>query len=342
MPDLPTRPDLGQLRNRAKDLLRKAKDGDRDASARINKVSKRLTLQAAQLTIAREYGFSGWPRLKAEIERRRHLDDGDLTGLAGLLAAHPEAALTTMEHWCDHPLGAAPLNYVAMLRYDTTDGTWRNVESTGEMAQALIDAGAPVDGRPGDPEPPLITAASYGDPAVARVLLANGADVDVVAGPDAGVIPGGTALGHAAVFGMTDVVDVLIEAGATVRSVEEAAAAGDITPWLKADTPPEARIRALVMAADHQRLEVIDRLIAADTPVDATDAVYGRHPLRTAAGSGRPDSVRRLLAHGADPALTDPVHHRTPLEWCRHGRLTAAETAGYDQVETILDPLTAS
>jgi len=95
-----------------------------------------------------------------------------------------------------------------------------------------------------------------------------------------------------------------------VHSIENAAAAGDVTNFLSSTTPLEARIRALVMAADHQRLEVIDRLIAAGTPVDSTDATFGRHPLRIAAGIGRPASVRHLLDHGADPNLKDPEHGR--------------------------------
>jgi hypothetical protein len=44
-------------------------------------------------------------------------------------------------------------------------------------------------------------------------------------------VPGGTALTHAAVFGMTDVVDVLVAAGAGIDSLESAAAAGDVSAW---------------------------------------------------------------------------------------------------------------
>ncbi len=63
-------------------------------------------------------------------------------------------------------------------------------------------------------ETPLITAASYGDAAVAQVLIEAGADLDVVASDDAGGVPGGTALRHAVVFGMTEAVKVLLAAGA--------------------------------------------------------------------------------------------------------------------------------
>jgi len=302
-------------------------------------VSDRLTLASAQLAVARGYGFASWAAMKREVERREILDDRDLRRLTVLLAADPRLAATEMEHWCDHPRGASPLAYVAMLRYDTSTGEWRDVAGTGAIARALLQAGAPVDGQRGTPETPLITAASYGDAQVARVLIEAGADVDARARDDSGGVPGGTALLHAAVFGMTDVVDVLVEAGARIQSIEEAAAAGAIGDWL-ADAHADARLRALVMAADHQRLDVIDHLIAAGTPVDATDAAFGRHPLRTAAGNGRPESVRRLLAHGADPNLSDD-EGQTPLALCRLGR-RGDNRAERDEVEAILAPLTAN
>ena len=49
---------------------------------------------------------------------------------------------------------------------------------------------------------------------------------------------------------MTPVVDVLVAAGARIHGIEEAAAAGDsCAGWLSHETPLQARIRALVMAA---------------------------------------------------------------------------------------------
>jgi len=88
-----------------------------------------------------------------------------------------------------------------------------------------------------------MTAASYGDPEVARVLVEAGDDLDAAASVTAGAVPGGTALRHAAVFGMPDVVEVLMAAGAT--DLVQAAAAGDITGTLRADTPEPDRVAAL-------------------------------------------------------------------------------------------------
>jgi ankyrin repeat protein len=224
-----------------------------------------------------------------------------------------------------------------MLRYDTARRVWRDLPGTGAVARVLLEAGAPVDGEPGERETPLITAASYGDAEVARVLVDAGADLEARSADDAGGVPGGTPLLHAAVFGMTEAVDVLVEAGAEVHGIEEAAAAGDVTEWLE-DAPADARLRALVMAADHQRLEVIDELLAAGTPIDAVDPAFGGHPLRAAAENGRPDSVQHLLARGADPNLR-AADGSTPLELCRRGRAGSAAPERHDQVEAILRPL---
>jgi len=141
--------------------------------------------------------------------------------------------------------------------------------------------------------------------------------MDAVSAPDSGGAPSSTALAHAAVFGMTEVLDVLAAAGARIDSLEMAAAAGDVTGWPLGRYTLQSRLRALVFAAQYQRLEVIDQLIAAGTPVNEPDAEWGRLPLHTAAGSVRPASVRRLLDCGADPDLRDPLHNRTALEECQ-------------------------
>ena len=335
MPALPRYPVLDHLRRIAKERLRAARGGDPNALRWIGEVGAGRTLAAAHLHLARDYGFASWPALQLEVARRRVLDLYDADALATFLADRPELATAALKHWQDHPRGASPLGYLAMARYDTSSHTWRDVSGTAAAAHILIAAGAFVDGHTGDPETPLITAASYGDADVAAVLIAAGADLDATARDDAGGVPGGSALLHAAVFGMTDVVDVLVAAGARIRSIEEAAAVGDVSGWLSPRTPPEARLRALIMAADHQRIDVLDVLIAAGTPVDAEDVMFHRHPLRLAAANGRSGSVRALLAHGADPARHDS-DGLTPLDLCRRGRADATDVSDHDDVDALL------
>ncbi len=339
MPDLPARANLDQLRRRAKDLLQAARRGDPEATARLRAVSDRLVLSSSQLAVAREYGFASWSQLKSEIERRAVLDRLDAARLAELLADHPELAVRRMTNWCDHPEGASPLGYVAMMRYDTAGGIWRDVPGTGALARALLDAGAPVEGDATDAETPLTTAASYGDTEVARALLEAGADLNATAAATAGGVPGGTALRHAAVFGMTDVAELLLTAGAT--DLVQAAAAGDLGGVPVRETSQADRIAALRIAGAYGRLEVMDELIPASTPVDGVDRDGSTRAARGCV-LGRTNSVRHLLSHGADPARRDTRFDSTPLGWCRHQREQMGPGHGHDHVAEILEPLTPS
>ena len=70
MPTLPANPNLDQLRHQAKDLLRAAQTGDADALSELRRVSEQDTLDAAQLAIARRYGFASWAKLKTGVEAR--------------------------------------------------------------------------------------------------------------------------------------------------------------------------------------------------------------------------------------------------------------------------------
>ena len=233
---------------------------------------------------------------------RDALSSCDLARIGALLAERPELAAAKLEDWCDHPRGVTPLAYIAMLRFDAERlGLPQDIEGTGDVARMLLAAGAPVEGDPDDSETPLITAASYGDADVARALIEAGADIEAVAADDAGGVPGGTALLHAGVFGMTDVVDVLVASGARVHSIVEAAAAGDVSGFLADETPLDQRVRALTMAAGHDRVAVIEALLAAGTPVDAIDA-WGTTALQAATENGRTASAAVLVAAGATPS----------------------------------------
>jgi hypothetical protein len=85
MSELPERPHLDQLRRQARELLRAAEAGEPHARGRLLDVSDRVTLSAAQVVIAREYGFPSWPALHAEVTRRRRfapVGAGDAAGHA--------------------------------------------------------------------------------------------------------------------------------------------------------------------------------------------------------------------------------------------------------------------
>ena len=64
---LPPRPSLQHLKYQALDLLKAFKAGSPDAVVRMG-VPAGATLADAQRTVAREYGFSSWPKLKRHVE----------------------------------------------------------------------------------------------------------------------------------------------------------------------------------------------------------------------------------------------------------------------------------
>ncbi len=138
MPGLPDRPDLGQLRRQARELLRAASAGEPAAVARIRAVSGRMTLSAAHLALAREHGFRHWAALRAEVERRRSpLDCWSFGGAAaiethsGMLLAEGLAARTDRA-----------VLYTSLTRGE--DGAWPDREAlAGTLRRAGDEALAP-------------------------------------------------------------------------------------------------------------------------------------------------------------------------------------------------------
>ena len=83
---LPARPNLEQLKNQAKDLLRAFRAGQPSARMRFRESLPRLrgasdsdparasvSLRDAQQVVAAEYGFSSWPLMHAHIKERKNI-----------------------------------------------------------------------------------------------------------------------------------------------------------------------------------------------------------------------------------------------------------------------------
>jgi hypothetical protein len=153
--DLPARPSLDSLRKQAKKLARDAAAGNGEAIARVHAQLPRATLplsnRDAQLVIAREYGFAGWPDLKAEVEKR-------LGGALGWAASQARVAIHNQD---DERLRALLAEYPALVSWrDESDQTLLDVTTSYAMdcsdperertynrpvaAERLIDVGATV------------------------------------------------------------------------------------------------------------------------------------------------------------------------------------------------------
>ena len=154
--DLPARPSLDSLRKQAKRLARDATAGRGDAIARVHAqladAKLPLTNRDAQLVIAREYGFVGWPALTAEVQKRLGdglawaasqarvaIHDEKHDRLRALLAEYP--ALISWRDEADQTLFDSTTSYAM----DCSDLERERTYTRPVAAEMLIDAGAIVE-----------------------------------------------------------------------------------------------------------------------------------------------------------------------------------------------------
>jgi hypothetical protein len=159
--DLPARPSLDSLRKQAKKLARDAAGGNGEAIARVHVQLPRATLplsnRDAQLVVAREYGFAGWPDLTAEVQKRLGnavewaasqakvaIHDQDDERLRTLLAEYP--ALVSWRDESDQTLLDSTTSYAM----DCSDPERERIYTRPVAAERLIDAGATVDRKTWD------------------------------------------------------------------------------------------------------------------------------------------------------------------------------------------------
>ena len=154
--DLPARPSLDSLRKQAKKLARDAAAGSGEAIARVHAQLPRRALplsnRDAQLVVAREYGFAGWPDLTAEVQKR-------VGSALEWAASQAKVAIHNQDH---ERLRALLAEYPALV-------SWR-----GERGETLLDATTSYALDCSDPERERI----YNRPIAAEILIDAGATVD--------------------------------------------------------------------------------------------------------------------------------------------------------------------
>ena len=146
---------------------------------------------------------------------------------------------------------------------------------------------------------PLVDAVRRGDADAVRALLHGGADVDS-ATPD-----GATALLWAVHTDQPELVGLLLEAGA------------DIEITNRYGVGPAS------LAAENGNAAILERLLEAGVYANET-LPGGETLLMTAARTGEPETVRTLLAHGADPNIREMTRGQTALMWAAANNNAAA------------------
>lgn len=191
---LPSRPNLEQLKNQAKDLLKSHKSADAESLKRIrenhpnysNTAESEIraadfSLSDAQLVIAREYGLASWPKLKEHVESllletadpvelfQRAFKTDDAVFLRKLLERFPQ-----MKAKVNEPVAAFDSPAILHAR-------------SPEMLDTLLEAGADINGRS------RWWAGGFGlldsaDPALAAYAIQRGAVVDAHAAARLGML----------------------------------------------------------------------------------------------------------------------------------------------------------
>ena len=166
---------------------------------------------------------------------------------------------------------------------------------------------------------PLLDATKRGDEAAVRSLLAEGADPNVAQGD------GLTALHLAAQAGNLEIAELLLAGGA---KVEAQTRIGGYTPLHLASQGAHGAVVSVLLAAGanagavttttgvtplHLAAKAMDgedavkALLEHGAPVNAQESSAGQTALMFAASHGRTASVRELLSHRADPAISTEV-----------------------------------
>jgi len=157
---LPSNANLKHLKGQAKQLLDAHKTGDKDACTRFKKHIPRLaqasptqvrgaklTLRDAYLVLAREYGYTSWPKLKHHLEAHAVIQTPDgahqelLLRINTLIAEHTEDAAKTLQRiLLDDPKGVAIIaialgqeTTAAILKHLTDD----NIEAIAQNISNL-------------------------------------------------------------------------------------------------------------------------------------------------------------------------------------------------------------
>jgi ankyrin repeat protein len=357
---LPPDADLNHLKHQAKDLFKARTDRDPQAAQRIREFHPRFkhaadaaifdakfSLADAQLTIARERGFTSWPKLKRRVEKPAPADDlrlpfqeriqdaafrravdlldaGDVESLRSHLSAHPNLVRqrvvfeggnyfqnpSLLEFVAENPIrhGELPANIV-------------------EVARLILDAGAKNDRTSLDETLSLVCSGR-----VPREFGVQIALIDLLC--DYGADPN-RAMPYA--HGEFEAAGALLRRGARV-DLPAAAALGRVEDArrLLPSASPEYRHRALALSAQFGHTEIVHMLLdAGEDPSRYNPLGFHAHstPLHQAALAGHEQTVSLLVERGARLDLKDTIWQGTPEGWASHGGKT--EIANYLRMEQM-------
>jgi len=351
---LPSHPDLRQLKRQARELLRAQRAGTLDAAQRIREFHPRyrdagddtiaaapLKLNDALLSVAREYGFASWSRLKAHVEGPlgeklsrpyderiedpsfRHaldlLDRGDADALRDYLASNPRLVRQRVEfeggnYFTDPTL----LEFIA----ENPGRRGSMPPHALDVARAILDADGKDDRRSVDSTLELVASSNEARKGNVQLALID-LLCDYGADPNAGI-------NAALYYGEFESVEELLRCGAALNlTIAAATDRYEDALRLLSDASAEERQRAFALAAQHGHAEILRLLLDAGEDPSRYSPVGGHShatPLHQAALAGHEAVVRLLVERGARLDIEDIHHRATPLGWAAYaGQAAVAE-----------------
>ncbi len=218
-------------------------------------------------------------------EFHRAIEAGDQARVAEMLRADPQLANQPDE---SDRYRSLPLHFAAMHGHI-------------EIAQALLAAGAAIDGGDSDNSRPLDVAAQRGQVEMVKFLLDRGADINQADNNRS------NPLSFAISSRQPAVVRLLIERGADPQAIG-AGSLADLLPRM----------------AHSGDLETIEFLLSRGVDINHADQ-GGTTPLLAAAWSGRGELLRFLVARGADVNKADSDGDTPLMNALRGGHVEAAQ-----------------
>lgn len=155
-------------------------------------------------------------------------------------------------------------------------------------------------------QPEFFRAAQIGDNVAVKSFLDKGADVNL-RGPD-----GATPVMEASYAGHLETVKLLLQHGADLSAKKKDGASAPTLTAQKELLELFADVSTMVDAAREGKNDVVKQMIDKGTPLNALDR-SGFTALTEASWNGRTETVKLLLASGADPRIKK-ADGATPLD----------------------------
>ncbi len=350
--DLPSNPSLEHLKYQAKDLLKGLAGRDPAVAQRVREFhpqwtrasdaeifTARFRLSDAHLTIAREYGFASWARLKRRVEKPKLTDDirlphherienptfrravelidaGAVDGLQEHLRQHPDVVRQRVEFE-----GGNYFRNPTLLEFIAENPIRRGKmpDTILEIARTILDAGPEQSSV--DETLMLVATGSVARECGQQISL-----IQLLC--DRGADPNRAAEAAAVLFEKPALVALMLRGARMTLPIAAASGEYDRVRALLPKAEPHERHLALALAAQYGYAPTVEMLLDAGEDPNRFNPVGGHShstPLHQAAGNGHLDVVKLLVARGARPDVKDILFGGTPADWAHYGGKTEVE-----------------